>query len=72
MSVIDDFLNKGQEKAQEYITIIEDMLNDYDSYHYAEQTLADILQDVEENGRITPRQIKAVENIRRKPSHESY
>lgn len=67
MSAIDDFLKKKKGRAEEYHTILEDMLNS-GRYLYAERTLADIWSFIEENGTITDAQVQAVENIREKPN----
>lgn len=45
------------------------MLDDDESYGYAEETLADILEYVEKQGTITEKQMTAVRNIQDKPSN---
>ncbi len=64
---LEQFLNKHSKKAQEYIGIIEEMLDD-DKWDYAYDTLAGIRDDIEEHERITDAQVQAVENIKSKPS----
>lgn len=65
---IDDFLNKKKSKANEYLEILEGMLNSGD-YIYAEHTLADIYSFIEKENHITDAQIQAIENIKEKPSY---
>lgn len=62
-NVLDAFLSKKEDKALEYIEKIEDMLNDYESFGWAEYTLADIYKFIKKTGMITDKQIKAVDNI---------
>lgn len=59
------FLAKGRKQAAEYIDIIEDMLGDYSSYHFAESTLIGIYDFIQENGYITDKQVEAIENIKK-------
>lgn len=67
--VLNQFINKNSERAEEYNDLIEQMLSDYSSgYSYAEDTLVGILSYIEENRSITDAQVEAVENIRKKPS----
>ena len=68
---LEQFINKNSERAEEYREIIEDMMGDYDAYHYAESTLLGILEYIDENDPITAAHIQALENIKEKPS-ESY
>lgn len=65
-TVVQNFLEKREIKASKYIDILEDMLGDFDSYHFAETTLLGIYEFVEENGYITDNQIEAIQNIREK------
>lgn len=69
MSVLDEFVNKKESLAIEWVEIIEYMLNDQESYGYAEGTLVDILTYAQDKGTITAKQIKAVENIKNAPSN---
>lgn len=66
--VLSKFLNKKGSRAIEYRDIIEGMMGDYGSYHYAEDTLLGILDYIEEVGDITDNQIFAVNNIRNNPA----
>lgn len=68
-NVLEQFVNKNSKRAEEYREIIEDMMGQYSSYHYAESTLLGILKYIEENDTITDAQILAVENIGEKPSN---
>ena len=68
-NVLEQFVNKNSERAEEYKEIIEDMMGQYSAYHYAESTLLGILKYIEENDTITDAQILAVENIGEKPSN---
>lgn len=66
-NALEQFINKNSDRAEEYKLIIEDMMGDYSSYHYAESTLLGILDFIEQNDNITDAQVKAVENIRDNP-----
>lgn len=70
-NLLKQFINKNSERAEEYRNIIEEMMGDYDSYHYAEDTLLGILDYIEKNDTITDAQAQAIKNIREKPS-ENY
>lgn len=65
---LEQFLKKNSDRAVKWLAIVEGMLNDYDAYGYAEDTLVGIHDYIEENDNITDAQIQAVENIRDKPS----
>lgn len=65
---LSQFLNKNSDRAAKWMRIIDKMLDDGESYAYAEDTLVGIKQNIEENERVTDAQIQAVENIRDKPS----
>ena len=67
MNAVDEFLKKNQDVASKYLKVISSMLNDYESYGYAEDTLAGIYENIESAGRVTKSQIDAVENIKDKP-----
>lgn len=58
------FLGKREDNAARYLEIIEEMLNDYEGYHWAESTLIDIYDFIEEHGYISEGQMTAVDNIR--------
>lgn len=64
---IDKFLNRNIDLILEQTQKIEDML-DTGNYRYADDTLRSILSHMEETGNISEAQIRAIENIRRKPS----
>ena len=66
-NVLDSFINKNSERANEYREIIEEMMGQ-GRYSYAEQTLLGILDFIEEEDNITDAQVQAIENIREKPS----
>lgn len=70
--VLEQFLNKNSKQAKEYKETIEKMLSRNDAYGYAESTLIGILDFIEENDNITESQIKAVENIKEKPSKNAW
>lgn len=63
---IDNFLKRRERTATQYLEIIEEML-DSDEYSYAESTLTDIYNYVENGKYITDAQIKAVNTIKAKP-----
>lgn len=65
---LDNFLANRAKIAAEWQEIIEKMLGSYSSYHYAENTLLGILDYIHKNDHITEAQIRAVENIKEKPS----
>lgn len=69
---LEQFINKNSNRAEEYREIIEEMMNNYSAYHYAESTLLGILDYIDENDTITDAQIQAIENIKEKPSNQSY
>lgn len=58
------FLAKKEDRASKYLKIIEDMMGDYENYHFAEDTLIGIYDYVLANNDITDKQVQAVENIR--------
>lgn len=60
---ISQFLVKKDAKAIEYAQKIEDMLDDWDGYGWAESTLAGIYKYIEDTGNITERQMVAVDKI---------
>jgi len=62
--VISQFLSKGKSNAAKYIDIIDEMMDDYLEYNWAESTLLDIYDFIKKEGYITEKQIEAVENIR--------
>ena len=64
---LEQFINKNSSRAQKYYEILEEMLKS-GRYIYAEHTLADILEYIDENDTITDGQIEAIQNIREKPS----
>ena len=65
---IDKFLNRNVDKVAEWTRKLIDMIDRPDLYGYADDTLRSILAHMEDNGDITDGQMRAVENIRRKPS----
>lgn len=67
-NLLDEFINKNDSIVERYKEIIEDMLNRYSSYHYAESTLIGIWEYIEKNGQITEAQRRAVDNIKSHPS----
>ena len=69
---IEQFINKNSKRAEEYHEIIENMMDDYYSYGYAENTLLGILEYIENNDDISDAQVEAVENIKEKPSNDRY
>ena len=66
--ILDDFLEKNSVRAEEWKSVLESMLNDYDAYGYAEDTLISIYEYIDEHDKISDKQIQAIENIRNKPS----
>lgn len=58
------FLAKKSKHAEEYLKIIEEMMGDYETYHFAEETLIGIYDYVLANNEITEKQMQAVDNIR--------
>lgn len=67
-NALEQFIQKNAKRANEYVEIIEEMLGDYSSYHYAEDTLLGILDFIHKNDSITDAQVQAVENIKNKPN----
>lgn len=65
-SILSQFLEKKQERADEYALLIESMMNNYEAYSWAEATLIGIYDFIQDNGYITDKQANAVDNIRRK------
>ena len=63
---LEQFINKNSSRAEEYREIIEDMMGDYYTYHYAESTLLNILEFIDENDTITDAQVQTIENIKAK------
>jgi len=63
---LNNFINKNNERAAEYLKILEDMLNS-GNYIYAEHTLASMYGFIEKNGYISDSQITAINNIKKKP-----
>jgi hypothetical protein len=66
-SVVDLFLQKGEDRAAEYIDILESMLGDDYHYGFAYTTLLGIYDFIEKHGYITEKQVEAVDNIRKSP-----
>lgn len=58
------FLAKKEDRAAKWLKIIEEMMGDYETYHFAEDTLIGIYDYVLANNDISDKQIQAVENIR--------
>lgn len=70
MDDLERFIAKNSERAEQYEIIISIMLNDDEGrYAYASDTLTDILEYIERNNNITDGQVRAVENIKEKPSN---
>lgn len=65
---IGNFLKKKQAPAEKWKGIIEEMLGDYKSYHYAERFLVQMLDEIYESKSLSEGQIKAIENIRNNPA----
>lgn len=63
-----NFLKKKQAPAIKWKAIIEEMLGDYKSYHYAERFLVEMLDVIYESKSLSEGQIKAIENIRNNPA----
>jgi len=63
---LEQFINKNSNRAEEYREIIEDMMGDYSTYHYAESTILNILEYIDENDTITDAQVQAIKNIKEK------
>ena len=72
MGVLDDFIGDSREEVKSYMSTLEDMLSDYDRYGYAEDTLLGIYTHLESYGKISEGQIRAVENIKSKPSRKKH
>ena len=66
--VVGEFLSQRGKRATEYVDIIESMLGQHNAYSYAEPTLIGILDFIERENCITEAQIRAIENIKSKPS----
>jgi len=69
---LEQFINKNSKRAEIYREIIEEMMGDYDAYHYAESTLLGILDYIIDNDSITDAQIQVIENIKNNPSEFNY
>ena len=67
-SIIDGFANKHIDDVLKWTHTIEDMLGDYKSYHYAEETLVSILDSIEKFRKVTEGQKKAILNIKNNPA----
>lgn len=67
MSVIDDFLKKNEDEAEQWLRTISDMSTD-PAYEYAGNFLDSLYDNVADEGRITEAQKQAVLNIQAKPS----
>lgn len=65
---IDKFLNRNIDEVIEWTNIITTMIEDSESFGYADETLRGILEVIEQTGAVSLAQIRAVENIRAKPS----
>jgi len=66
MDVLNQFIQKNEKRAERYLEVIEDMMNDYQNrYDFAEETLVGIYDHIIENNSITDKQIQAVDNIRK-------
>lgn len=63
-----NFLKKKEDVAYKWKCIIEEMLGDYKSYHYAEKFLVEMLDAIDEHKSLSEGQIKAIENIRNNPA----
>lgn len=68
MDILEQFISKGQNRAEEYREVIEDMLGKHSRYGYAERTLVGILDYIEEEKNITDKQVEAIENIKNNPN----
>lgn len=62
------FISQKQSKCEKYYHMIEEMLGDYKSYHYAEKFLVSVMDTIYENKTISEGQIKAIENIKNNPA----
>ncbi|MEX2053937.1 MAG: hypothetical protein WD883_00055 [Candidatus Colwellbacteria bacterium] len=62
------FLSKGKARTEPYLELIDDLLNQYERYGYAGNTLMSIKEFIEESGTITDGQIRAIQNIKNNPS----
>lgn len=67
---IKQFIDKKSGTAEDYEHIISQMLSEPHLYGYAQKTLTSIYDFIFENGFISDAQIKAVENIKEKPSKQ--
>ena len=67
-NALEQFINKNSKRAEEYREIIEEMMGNYDAYHYAQETLLGILDYIEENHSVTDAQVGAITNIKSNPS----
>jgi hypothetical protein len=61
---LDKFLGKHEDNAVKYLRIIEDLLADFETYGWAEDTLTGIWEYVDQNNSISEKQMQAVDNIR--------
>lgn len=68
---LDKFIHRNIDKIIEWQIVINDMLDEPHKYGYADDTLRSILYMMEETGDITGGQIRAVENIRAKPTRKN-
>jgi|LSQX01.1.fsa_nt_gb hypothetical protein len=64
LGALHNFAKKHDERAAEWLQRIEDMLGDYETYGWAEDTLIGIYDHIMNTNSITDKQIQAVENIR--------
>lgn len=60
---LDKFLAKHDDRAIKWTKIIEEMMGDFETYGWAQDTLIGIYDYVLQNNTITDGQIQAVENI---------
>lgn len=68
-SIIGSFIGKEKKRVDKYVAILEEMMfESRQEYSYADDTLEGIYECIKDCGRISDAQIKAINNIRRKPS----
>jgi predicted HTH transcriptional regulator len=67
---LDKFLNRNIDEVLEWTNIITTMIDDSESFRYAEETLRGILEHIEQTGAVSSAQIRAIENIRSKPTRK--
>lgn len=65
---LDKFIHRNVDEVLEWTNIITSMIEDSEDFGYADDTLRGILETIESSGAVTDAQIRAVENIRAKPS----